>query len=220
MNIPASELLDLALKGSLVLGAATLLSLTLRKASAALRHLVWFVGVLGILAPPLASARLNSLEVSWFPRWETEPEQAMGSTAPASPAPTPIVFPTTPTEMATMPIAPAPISMMPIEAPSTNWPAVLWVTGSIICMLPYGFGLLRLWRTTRLASTIHPDLQPDVEYAMGQLALFRRIEVRIGNSVRMPMTWGLSILSCCSRRNFPTGRSAAAAWYCCTNWRT
>ena len=58
MNFPISDLLDLALKGSLILGAATFLSLALHKASAALRHLVWFVAVLGILALPLASQLL------------------------------------------------------------------------------------------------------------------------------------------------------------------
>lgn len=188
MTIPPAELLDLALKGTLVLGAATLLSLVLHKASAAFRHLVWFVAVLGILALPLASARLNSLEVSWFPSWKSKAESVIAE--PTSPAPKPIVLPPPATELATIPPPLPAIPAASSDATPANWPVMAWLAGITLCALPYALGLFRLWRMTRSASPLDSELQPDLAHAIERLALSRRVEVRIGANVRMPMTWG------------------------------
>ena len=190
MNFPISDLLDLALKGSLILGAATFLSLALHKASAALRHLVWFVAVLGILALPLASARLSSLEVAWFPNWE---EPAPATTHVVAPTRTEPIPSTTEIATLTTPLptpAPVPLAETPVDIPQRNWPVIAWVAGILVCVMPYVIGLIRLGRTTRAATLVGSELQADVDHASQCLALNRRVTVKIGDGVRMPMTWG------------------------------
>ena len=52
-----------ALKGTLLLGVAGLAAVQLRRSSAAARHLVWHIGLLGVLALPLVSLIAPSWEV-------------------------------------------------------------------------------------------------------------------------------------------------------------
>ncbi|MEI8197853.1 MAG: hypothetical protein WCI73_18310, partial [Phycisphaerae bacterium] len=51
-------LLDAALKGVAILALTGLATLGLRRASAAARHLVWFLGMVSLLVLPLLSAAL------------------------------------------------------------------------------------------------------------------------------------------------------------------
>ncbi|HRI53875.1 MAG TPA: hypothetical protein PLW65_27235, partial [Pseudomonadota bacterium] len=59
---PLSLLLLVALQGTVILALAAVATLLLRRAAAALRHLVWGLAVSGLLAAPVLSALL--------PRWE------------------------------------------------------------------------------------------------------------------------------------------------------
>ena len=59
---PLSLLLLVALQGTVILALAAVATLLLRRAAAALRHLVWGLAVFGLLAAPVLSALL--------PRWE------------------------------------------------------------------------------------------------------------------------------------------------------
>ncbi len=56
----AAAILDAALKSFVVLGVASALSLGLRRASAATRHLVWLLAVASLLVLPLLSASFSS----------------------------------------------------------------------------------------------------------------------------------------------------------------
>src|SRR5687767_14485337 len=75
-------LLDSALKGSVILILAALAALWLRRGSAASRHLVWQLGLFGMLVLPLASAlRPDSM------KWEVLPSS--GNVRSLLVAPTP-----------------------------------------------------------------------------------------------------------------------------------
>ena len=60
-------LLDTAIKGVAILLLAALATLALRRASAATRHWVWFLGVLGLLILPILTAALPGWHI--LPRW-------------------------------------------------------------------------------------------------------------------------------------------------------
>jgi HEAT repeat protein/beta-lactamase regulating signal transducer with metallopeptidase domain len=72
-------LLDVSIRGSLLLGLVAGLAVLLRDRSAAVRHVLWTIGILGFLALPALSAKLP---------WKLEilPARASAATLAASPA--------------------------------------------------------------------------------------------------------------------------------------
>ncbi len=60
-------LLDAAIKGMIVLALAALASLSMRRASASARHLVWFLVLVSLPALPILSATLPTWRV--LPGW-------------------------------------------------------------------------------------------------------------------------------------------------------
>ena len=81
-------LLDIALKGTAVLLVTTAVVLTLRNASASVRHLAWTLGVAGLLSLPVLSAFAPQWTVpqSWVVQ-ALQPSPAPGRAAPAAPSP-------------------------------------------------------------------------------------------------------------------------------------
>ena len=76
VDLIASELLDSAVKGTVLLGVALLATLLLRRAAAATRHLVLVIAMTALLAMPVLSPLL--------PGWHIMPAKAA---APAAQAP-------------------------------------------------------------------------------------------------------------------------------------
>src|SRR5262249_35115283 len=64
-------LLDTLIKSAVILSAAGLLTRSLRKASAASRHLVWSVAMASLLALPILSVALPSWQISALPSLAT-----------------------------------------------------------------------------------------------------------------------------------------------------
>jgi beta-lactamase regulating signal transducer with metallopeptidase domain len=69
-------LLDASLKGCVVLAVAGMAALAMRRASAAMRHLVWFLAMVALLAVPVLSMAL--------PAWQVLPNWASGTDHPLS----------------------------------------------------------------------------------------------------------------------------------------
>src|SRR5580704_13670829 len=67
MSAWTAILLSAALKSTVVLGAAWLLAFTLRRRSAAARHLVWTAAVAALLALPLLTVSMPALPVRTGP---------------------------------------------------------------------------------------------------------------------------------------------------------
>jgi TonB family protein len=184
-------LADAALKGSVVLIAAFGLSLVLRRASAAARHLAWTLAAVCLMALPFASLVAPSWEVPVervFPRaagliyhleaWApglaggTLVSGAVGSAAAAAPT--------------------APGSPSPAGVDWRIWGVTAWSFGVLFLLLLYGAGTARVWILSRRGRPA-PD-SPWGELACelaGKLAIRRPVRVRLAVPGTMPMTWGL-----------------------------
>jgi beta-lactamase regulating signal transducer with metallopeptidase domain len=80
-------LVDLALKSAAILLVAWLSASLLFRASAAWRHLVWTLGVLGLLALPIVSLSLPGWGVPLLPTWLVASDLANSALAETSPLP-------------------------------------------------------------------------------------------------------------------------------------
>ena len=189
-------LIDFALKATLLLTVAGLLTLCLRKASAALRHLVWFVAVLGTVALPFMESKLPAWEVTWLPEWEqtTAPPVAANPTAPVivsepiSQAMSPSVL-NAETTGSFIADSTAPLVEVATER-ELPWPAMLWLIGTMVCLSPFLVGFWRLTQITRRARQISGEASNEAASAIEKIGLHRNIPVMVSNDIRMPLTWG------------------------------
>jgi|GEM_PF-2114161 len=87
-------LCDVLVKGAVLLFAASLITMAMRKASAAARHLVWAIALCGVLVLPLFSVVVPSLRLPILPTFTTvAPRHASASHIRLLPARTPPVRP-------------------------------------------------------------------------------------------------------------------------------
>jgi beta-lactamase regulating signal transducer with metallopeptidase domain len=185
-------LADVALKATLVLLLAAAAIGLMRRSSAALRHLVWCVGVLGVLALPLLALVLPTWEMQVLP-------SSPGSTAPLA--------------VAELAVAPDPgrhpgVSMEPSVAsgavvaapsgaafPSVGLPALaatLALAGLLVGLLWFVAGLWGATRIGRRAEAIRdPEWLSTVQEISDQLGLRRPVRVLRSRGADMPATWGL-----------------------------
>ena len=201
-------LLDAAIKGLAILALTALAILTMRRSSAAARHLVWFLGAASLLLLPFLSAVL--------PGWYILPRWAIGSPAvqtpatpalsqPATPSPTaplaapdlPPILPAAPPETAIAP--PTPSVAVPLTAPQSSpslpwqaWVLAVWLGVSLLLVAHITLGFLSLWwlehRASRLTQGDWPAL---LRQLCAQLGLSRPVELLSSPRRTMPMTWGL-----------------------------
>ena len=105
-------LLDLTLKGVVVLATAGLLAALLRRASAAVRHWIWFVAMGSLLCLPVLTLMLPSWHVSLFPLpsfAQTVPPSQPFSSPALAPSPVALPAPASP---------PAPVARPRASLPS------------------------------------------------------------------------------------------------------
>jgi TonB family protein len=118
-------LIACALKGTIILIAACLLSLALRRASAAARHLVWTVAFAALLLLPALSVAV--------PHWTVTVPQSQ-------------IRPALPTQVRT-PVAAA---SKPVRA-EIDWLLLVWLAGVSVVLARFGVGTARIWLITRRA---------------------------------------------------------------------
>src|SRR5260370_38905621 len=118
-------LIACALKGTFILLAACLLSVGLRRASAAARHLVWTVAFAALLLLPVLSIAV--------PRWTV--------TVPQSP-----IRPELPSQIRT----PVTAASKPVRA-ELDWLFLVWLAGATFVLARFGVGTMRIWLITRRA---------------------------------------------------------------------
>ena len=204
LSLPSEAAFALALvaKATLVLLATAAAAgvVAARGGSAATRHLVWTLGVCGVLALPLLAVAL--------PAWRTPlltvapPPAALPAPAAASPtAATPAVFAsargTGDAAAARTPAAAA----EPIPQPSSSpWNGmgmgmaivVAWLLGALAVL---GRLALGRWGAARLGSQAEPVADPAwMELLHGvsrELRLARPVRLLRGGGATMPMTWGI-----------------------------
>lgn len=162
-------LLANAMKGAFILMACFVASRILRHASAAVRHLLWAVALLCLLALPLLSLVL--------PGWRGPTAHSLERADVRILAPV-HAGPESSATHASAPLArQGQLRHVPSGAPWFNWVIAIWAIGALAMLARLLAGLVRLAWTTRHAIEFQPGLQPGNS-------------VLISERVAMPMTWG------------------------------
>jgi beta-lactamase regulating signal transducer with metallopeptidase domain len=185
--------LSAAAKAAGVLAGAGLVAMALRHRAAALRHLVWGLGLAGALAVlPLSLA---------LPRWGV-PVLAAPAPARAQPVTVTIASPSPPTELRPsgaqvvreMPIEVASIgrSVAAVPSPRVAWPLVAWAAGTLAVLAWGAAGWGSVWRLGRKAQRVSDPVWVEAARAAAQrLGTRRRVTLLRGGPAAMPLTWGV-----------------------------
>src|SRR5262249_11184407 len=210
-------LLDAFIKSAVILSVAGLVAGSLRRASAASRHLVWSLAMASLLALPVLSVALPSWRIAALPPLSTGAYVDNGSRVPAgfgaiaaAPAPdrgqeseagslaerqssgagaeSPAANPVSPRFDA----APNPVE------PSLNgfdWKVALlvaWIAGALAVMARLVVGTARVWLLTRRAQGVESSWVMLARTLATRLRLRRRVRIFKTDRISMPMTWGLT----------------------------
>ena len=174
--------LGAALKGTIVLGAAWLLSWAIRKRSAAARHLVWTAAAAALLALPLLSVSLPALRLPTDTILPLAPSLTFQSTSQAS---------------ANVP-APAAVRLSP-AGPATPAPhrpdlrlilMLLWAAGTLLALARILFACAAMRRIRRAARPF-PAAEQLCSSMAGVLGIRERVELLELPRGSMPMNFGL-----------------------------
>jgi beta-lactamase regulating signal transducer with metallopeptidase domain len=186
---------DFTVKATLLCLAAAILTITMRRASAASRHLVWTGLFIAVLALPIARVLLPTLPVfvlaaPALPRETPQPVQVRAS------APAPVALPITTVDVS----SPVPLSNAPAAGPISRAPITvgdvvpgLWLAGFIVLLGRVAIGRSRVRRLDQRAS---PLTDAGVLARVGELrqrfGVRRSVAVRVSADDWMPMTWGVA----------------------------
>lgn len=202
-------LADAILKATLLFAAAGLVSLVMRKATAAARHLVWTLALVSAVALPLLSLAL--------PRWQL-PIVTLASSAATQSGAVSVVSPA-PREddpIATAPVSRgprmAPTAAMPgsdapgvstagphatsrLSLPDVSWPyalLALWALGAGAVLLRLATGLLGVqWLSRRTERVTDAPWLPLARTLASELGLSPRVLFLRSGRAAMPMAWGI-----------------------------
>jgi prepilin-type processing-associated H-X9-DG protein len=186
VNLLGGFLLALLWKATLLLASASVVAIALRRASAALRHLVWLLGLGGLLVLPIAMATLPS----WHARFARQPA-LFGDILPAG-------FLAGVRSVATEPAGfiAAPKSAAIERASSFRWPIfsmAVWFAGSAVFAARTVCGLCQLPRLSRRSTICSRGsaLASLLDECAAHIGIRGPVELRIvDRALAMPMTWG------------------------------
>jgi len=214
-------LLDTFIKSAVILSAAGLLTASLRRASAASRHLVWSVAMASLLALPILSVALPSWQIAALPSLATiaspplldngAPEPAGSGAGEAA-----LVFERKPEPVApqldrrwTLDVG----SELPASSPDSSrfdttpntvahswnnfdWKVALlmaWLAGVFVVMARLTMGTARVWLLTRRAQRVTESSWIMLARTLAtRLRLRRRVRIFKTERISVPMTWGLT----------------------------
>jgi beta-lactamase regulating signal transducer with metallopeptidase domain len=206
-------MLDTLIKSAIILSVAGLLAVSLRKASAAARHLVWSVAIVSLLALPAISVALKSWRIEALPSLETivgvsagdESRETAGFGA----------IPERGVESGAGLRAPGRHLYTGTEPPVVNqgsprfdaaakpeasvwggfdWKIALslaWLAGAFVVMARLAAGTARVWLLTRRAQGVEGSWLTLARTLAVRLRLRRRVRIFKTDRISMPMTWGL-----------------------------
>lgn len=185
------------LKGAAILTLAWLLTLTLRRSSAALRHLVWAAGLLAVLVLPLLSATLP-----WRLPVTLPQPVAIAPAARRAPPPVPAAS-IQPEGTSSGPAAPTPGLRAGTSAPQPGnsgwhlpaWPVLLlglWVAGAVILLGRLLLGGLVVARVVRRAVALDGrDWTRPLMEGADRLELPRLPALLMSDRLPMPFACGI-----------------------------
>lgn len=202
-------ILDTFIKSAVILSVAGLGALSLRRASAASRHLVWSVAIASLLALPALSVALPSWRIAALPPLETIVNNESRDTAGFRPgfeltpaAPVSERAERRPLNMGTESPASTPgsprFNVAPNPEASTwngfDWKialALAWLAGAFVVMARLAAGTARIWLLTRQAQGVENSWLMLARTLATRLRLRRRVSIFKTDRISMPMTWGL-----------------------------
>ncbi len=202
--------MDLAIKSSALLAAAGVLTLALRRRSAATRHCVWALAFTGLLLLPLFSV--------FLPAWRITVAAPVALPAAGS-----ALFFTSPLEPSRLPPSQAmgeavgqlPLEVNHIPAASDNSsipanglaatpkstgsvdaislaPTFIWAIGFVLGLTPLLGGYIALLRLRQRTRSLAGSRIEEIALALAQqLGIRRKILLLVSNRSCMPMTWGV-----------------------------
>jgi beta-lactamase regulating signal transducer with metallopeptidase domain/HEAT repeat protein len=195
-------LIDAAAKATVVLLAAWLISLPLRRSSASLRAALWSAAFGALLALPLLIAALPAWRTPLLPEraWQLAPQRtpspAASPTVPPPAAPAAAAGFSSPSALSSIEHAPQAgrVGVVPDESRrATDWLSLaprIWLAGFLLVLAWYGVGQLRAWRMVRRARDAAPAWDELVHSLGARLGMRRRARVRYGEETSVPLTWG------------------------------
>jgi beta-lactamase regulating signal transducer with metallopeptidase domain/DUF4097 and DUF4098 domain-containing protein YvlB len=200
---------DLALKSSIILGAALLGQPFLRRQSAALRHSVWLVTLIGLAALPILSAALPGWNL--LPTWKV-----------STPAPTPTA-PAMPRVSSAGSVATRPEFSRAVTAEPTiksskvsyaRWTEMIWLGGALIVLTPLALAWASLAWLERRSMIVKDEAWLDmVEGAARRLGIQQPVLLLMSADRQMPMAWGVlrpRVLLPAEARQWPEQRLESA----------
>jgi beta-lactamase regulating signal transducer with metallopeptidase domain len=202
-------LTDAAIKGIVLLAGVCLAVGFLRRASAAVRHLVWLLGLIGLLILPALSATL--------PGWRILPEWAPVSVSPPGPdsraARNADFSPNAVGNQSAGPVsAPAGDRTLPSEDRAAAGPEAIrtglqagnrfailrgmlvagWAVGAALLTIRLLISQARLGLSLRRARSIHEGPPAEaVRLAKAALGIRRETDVRVDTGRVLPLVWGI-----------------------------
>ena len=174
----AMTILDLALKGTIILAAGLLVLVVMRRASAASRHLVLGITFGSLVALPLLRPLLPSWEVE-VPASVTASWGAVQDSYVAADG------------------GKLPRALPRVVLPSDRFPLrvrllVGWVVGTLVFVSYFAVGTLRLrWLTARAKRVTNGSWLEEASRARRRLRLERRVQLLQSEAASVPMTWGV-----------------------------
>lgn len=206
-------LADVAVRGLVLFGTAATVTLALRRASAATRHMVWTLGIAGALLVPALRPILPRLELpvpSVVSTSMPDPGPAsIGDRSSAAPGAV-VASPGRATDPADLglhlagspPSAASSVSTTPAASPTSATSAasisplgaltVLWRLGAILLLLRLAAGWMGLHRLSRRASRLgDPRIRHRATRLALRLGVTRSYRLLEGPAGSMPMTFGL-----------------------------
>jgi len=186
-----TQLLDAGLRATIVLGAAGVAALVLRRGSAAARHFVWTLGLIGALSLPLVSALVPAWSVPLLPGPPLAAAPPRVAQARAPQAHTPAL------RRNLTPPAHAPrAAAEPAPAPAPiDWAArlgLLWLAGALLVALPLAVGSTRVLLSSRRSAALDSAAWSALLHEVaGTLGLSRPVRLLRGGPGAMPMALGV-----------------------------
>lgn len=189
-------LLEVSLRGSLLIVIAWAATRLLHRGSAAIRHLIWASALGGMLLIPLLGAIVPSVRLSVLPTLPTL------APTPPSPPTQPFATVRAPSSIPIAPeIAPTDVSSRQntraatAPAPSlstTQLLPLLWAIGAVLLLLRLVLGMVRVAVWTRRARSIDDGGWLTLVHRLAsELRITRPITLLRSDRACVPMTWGI-----------------------------
>ena len=196
--------IDAIAKATIVFATAGLLSVVLRRASAAARHLIWTLALLSALVLPVFSIAL--------PKWEVGLVKVAGvSVAPVRETTEPVRLKADPVRLKADTVTTAPSAANDIRSvrlqadqadqpPAANrqplsWPAALlalWMIGACAILARLVLGLVAVqWMSRRTERVTDAAWLPQARALAAELGISPRITFLRSGRAAMPMAWGV-----------------------------